>query len=360
MPKPEALLGVHPFAIEPDLRRLMAKLQRNGAGWQSQPLPLGLAPDIVRHPEEAGHYDGFASVKGLKSDAQRILLEPLQGSPYFELLTGAPVAQLIAAGSGPRRLAGVIDQQGRRFEADTVLLAAGALHSPRLLQDYLALTGLADNLPCARNVGRYYKQHVLTALLAVTVSRQTDPLRKTVLLLNEKLPHSSDAALGFGADVIRTLFPRFVPDVIAGPIAARTYGFFCKPRTVRTSAIGCIPVEPRAVYRNWITIINAYRRPGKNTGNWCVRWAAHCSKRRIPARVPGDSADRHRPRLRHPGCRRGPDSVVDGLGKVHGLENLYVVDGSILPRIGRENPSLTIYAWALRVADYLTRLESLS
>jgi choline dehydrogenase-like flavoprotein len=38
---------------------------------------------------------------------------------------------------------------------------------------------------------------------------------------------------------------------------------------------------------------------------------------------------------------------------VYGMENLYVVDGSILPRSSRVNPSLSIYAWALRVAHLL-------
>jgi len=46
-------------------------------------------------------------------------------------------------------------------------------------------------------------------------------------------------------------------------------------------------------------------------------------------------------------------SVVDRNGKVHGLDNLYVADGSILPRSSRVNPALTIYAWALRTADHL-------
>ena len=50
-------------------------------------------------------------------------------------------------------------------------------------------------------------------------------------------------------------------------------------------------------------------------------------------------------------------SVVDAEGKVHGLDNLYVVDGSVLPRSSRANPSLTIYAWALRVAERLQQRE---
>jgi choline dehydrogenase-like flavoprotein len=47
--------------------------------------------------------------------------------------------------------------------------------------------------------------------------------------------------------------------------------------------------------------------------------------------------------------------VVDADGRVHGTHGLYVVDGSILPRISRVNPSLTIYAWGLRVGDLVAR-----
>jgi choline dehydrogenase-like flavoprotein len=44
---------------------------------------------------------------------------------------------------------------------------------------------------------------------------------------------------------------------------------------------------------------------------------------------------------------------VDVEGRVHGLTGVTVVDGSILPRSSRVNPALTIYAWALRVAERL-------
>ena len=56
------------------------------------------------------------------------------------------------------------------------------------------------------------------------------------------------------------------------------------------------------------------------------------------------------------GARMGNDartSVVDKFGGVHGVENLFVCDGSILPTQGSANPGLTIQSLAARTADYL-------
>ena len=55
-------------------------------------------------------------------------------------------------------------------------------------------------------------------------------------------------------------------------------------------------------------------------------------------------------------CRFGNDpqtSVLDQNNRCHELENLYVVDSSFFPSSGGTNPSLTIAANALRVADHL-------
>ena len=37
------------------------------------------------------------------------------------------------------------------------------------------------------------------------------------------------------------------------------------------------------------------------------------------------------------------------------MQGLYVVDGSILPRSSRVNPSLSIYAWGLRTGELVAR-----
>ena len=57
-------------------------------------------------------------------------------------------------------------------------------------------------------------------------------------------------------------------------------------------------------------------------------------------------------------CRFGTDpttSVLDLDCKAHDLDNLYVTDASFFPSIGAVNPTLTIIANALRVADQHSR-----
>ena len=58
-------------------------------------------------------------------------------------------------------------------------------------------------------------------------------------------------------------------------------------------------------------------------------------------------------------CRMGNDpasSVVDSYGQVHGVPRLHVVDGATLPTLGGVPPTLTIMANSLRIADNLNRV----
>jgi choline dehydrogenase-like flavoprotein len=50
--------------------------------------------------------------------------------------------------------------------------------------------------------------------------------------------------------------------------------------------------------------------------------------------------------------------VVDADGLVHGLKNLYVAGSSLFPTAGAANPTFTLVALALRLADRLKRLLS--
>jgi choline dehydrogenase-like flavoprotein len=55
------------------------------------------------------------------------------------------------------------------------------------------------------------------------------------------------------------------------------------------------------------------------------------------------------------GMMMGPEatSVTDGYGRVHGLDNVYVADGSVFVTSGAHNPTNTIMAVALRNMRHL-------
>jgi choline dehydrogenase-like flavoprotein len=68
---------------------------------------------------------------------------------------------------------------------------------------------------------------------------------------------------------------------------------------------------------------------------------------------------RFRDASHHSGTTRmGTDpatSVVDPAGQVHGVENLFVAGSSVFPTVGYANPTFTIVALALRLADEVAR-----
>ncbi|MCP3774492.1 GMC family oxidoreductase [Paenibacillus sp. MZ04-78.2] len=58
----------------------------------------------------------------------------------------------------------------------------------------------------------------------------------------------------------------------------------------------------------------------------------------------------------HGTCRAGTDeqtSVVDKFGRFHTIDNLFAADGSFMPFAGGVNPTLTIQANALRIAEHM-------
>jgi choline dehydrogenase-like flavoprotein len=352
----EELLGVRSFDCEPDLAAILTRLHASSSGWQASPMPLALSADIVSHREEAAHFDGFASVRNVKGEAEASLLHPLRARTNFTLLTEAEVEALLGDPGAPATLRGVRLRDGREFYAPRVLLAAGALHSPRLLSRYLAQSGLGSTLPAAGLVGRYLKLHLLTAMVSVSFGIKTDLLRKTMLMINEQFPHSSVQPLGFDGALIETLMPHFVPPVLRRAFGLRAYGFFLQ--TEDGSHVGNRVQEgsppildydaarsPRSALEHR-RLTRAFQRALLKAG--LVSFTKRISLSGT-AHACGTLV-----------CGRSPeDSVVDADGEVHGMTGLHVVDGSVLPRSSRVNPSLTIYAWGLKVADALVhRLNS--
>ncbi len=355
----ERLLGVRSFAVEPDFQRIAGALKRRDPRWHRQPLPVGLSPDILSYPDEAKHFDAFASPRGLKSDGETCMLNRVRQSPNLHVLTGKRVSALVAAPQSAVRVAGVECGDGTRYSGDTVLLAAGALHSPRLLQSYMETTGLASSLAAYDNVGRNYKYHLLTAMLMLSHREQTDVLRKTALLVHDDLPHCSVQPLGWmDGELLAPELPRYVPRWLADQLGKRVYGFFLQTEDgshrdnrvlARAGAsklpqIDYDPMRIPAGAAEHARFVHLLQRQLLAIGYVGLTKAIPLTG---TAHACGTLVAGNDPRT----------SVVDAGGRVHGMDNLYVVDGSALPRSSRVNPALTIYAWSLRVASGLIQGE---
>jgi choline dehydrogenase-like flavoprotein len=348
----EALLDVRCFPVEPDLRRILDRLAAVAPAWRAEPLPMGLSAAIGKNRLEAAHFDGFASVANLKRDAETVFLDDIRRRPNVTMLTGSAVVDLVGSPEDGREVVGVRLADGRSLQGSHVLLAAGALHSPRLLQRYLARTGQTTSQPGFNAVGRYLKLHLLTAVIAVSWSRKTDLLRKTAVLLNEELPHSSVQPLGFDGELMSTLIPRFVPRFLARQVGARAYGFFLQTEDGSHPAnrvVGADSAPPTLDYdgarcqaadQEHAVLVRRFRWSLARAGlvAFSQRVGLAGTAHVCGTLVAGDDP---------------AHCVVDRNGQVHGIRGLHVVDASVLPRSSRVNPSLTIYAWALHVADRL-------
>jgi choline dehydrogenase-like flavoprotein len=199
-------------------------------------------------------------------------------------------------------------------------------------------------------------------MVAMSPARKTDLIRKTTVLLNDRFPHSSVQPLGFDAELISTLIPRVVPRAMARAMGARAYGFFLQTedgsaltnhvaeRDDGASVARILDYDadrtPAALreHRGFTRALQlALLRAGliSFTKRIGLAGTAHACGTLIAGGSPADS-------------------VVDATGRVHGVDGLYVADGSVLPRSSRVNPSLTIFAWGLRVGDHIARLHRAS
>lgn len=355
----EALLGVSHFANEPQLQALINRIVKSDANWQPQALPLGLKQEILQQPREAKHFDGFASPGGYKGDAEANLLASLLNTDRFMLHIQKEVTGLLAAEQSPLQIIGVRCADGSSYRAPYVILAAGAMSSPRLLQDHLMQSGLDQTWPSAPLVGANFKLHLNSALLAFSPFVNRDMLRKTAIIFNETFPHSTVQCLGWlDGEILATQLPAMVPRFVANVMGARAYGFFittedgssAENRVVSRTQSGQRPMLDYSLERipasvaEHQSLLKAFKRSLLRSGllgaskPMGLAGTAHALGSMVTGIDPAAS-------------------VVDANGRVHGFDGLYVADGSILPRSSRVNPALTIYAWGLRLGSHLANKQ---
>lgn len=363
-----------PVSHEPRMQQLFDSLTKEGL--HPFPLPLGILLD-----EEDGKpkrnsacircdaFDGFPCLVNGKADAQTICIEPALRYPNVTLMTNAYVEKLDTDDTGR-----VIDQVhvvrgGAReiYSADTVVVSCGAINSAALLlrsANRHHPKGLANSSDV---VGRHYMRHNNSAFMAL--SRQPNPtvFQKT-LAINDYYFKASDFDFPLGH--IQMLGKSHGP-------------------TIKANLPAWIPFAPGFVLDNlashsvdfWITSEDLPNPDNRVTldENGQIVLTLHVGNmeghRRLIAKLEGmlNAMDIH-PRLlersmyigknipiggtahQNGTIRFGTDpasSALDIHCKAHDLDNLYVVDASFFVSCGAVNPSLTIIANALRIADHL-------
>lgn len=353
----EELLHVHRFENEPELQKLVDTIVAADPEWRSELLPLGLKRAILQDPHEAKHFDGFASSCGYKSDAEVNILRRIEGHPRFRLLAEKAVTGLVHAEGDQRTIIGVRCADAGTYFGKHIVLAAGAMTSPRILQDYLEQTGLDGQLPSGPVVGTNFKLHINSALVAFSPFVNHDVLRKTAIFFNDRFPHTTIQCLGWlDGEIMATQLPAAVPRFVSRAMGKRACGFFVTTedgsspdnRIISCGGHGGLPMmdyelgRVKASYKEHRAAQRAFEGRLLGAGLFGVAkymglaGTAHAMGSMVTGSDPSTS-------------------VVDADGKVHGMQNLYVGDGSVLPRASRVNPGLTIYAWGLRLGTHLGR-----
>ena len=348
-----------------------------GEGLHPFHLPLGIKLD--QNPDGSATtyspcircdaFDGFPCAINAKADAQVICVDPTRAAhPNFTLLTGAYVSRLETDPSGRSvsRVHVIRDNQFEQYSADIVVVACGALSSALLL-----LRSLSDHHPRglangSDQVGRNYMRHDMSIVMALLKEPNHTVFQKTLALSDYYFGAPDwDFPLGLiqmcatsHGEQIRGEAPlaplmAAVPELPFRKMAEHSIDFWLQSEDI-----------PRAE--------NRIRYQGDR-----VVLEIHEGDEEAAQRLKGKLKDLLRPMNAWPSlidrdlylgknipvsgtahqagtCRFGVDpasSVLDLDCKAHELDNLYVTDASFFPSIGAVNPTLTIIANALRVAD---------
>lgn len=342
------------------------------------PFPL---PQAIRLDEANPHlsacikcdtYDGYPCLVEGKYDAQNTCVIPALRDPNVDLVTGAYVARLETDATGRTVTGIVVEQDGEtmRYTADIVVVAGGAINSAALLLRSANTQhphGLANR---SDQVGRNYMCHNDSAVL--TISSKPNPSKFTKTIgLNDYYWDAPDFPYPLGH--IQSLGKSSPPQLHgegpapspALPIVGMTLEYMTSHSVDWWMTTEDLPRADNRVTLNPDGSIRLAYTPNNLEPHKRLGKKLHEAMERIEGgtvhlfphvaslsnKVP-ITAVAHQCGT----CRFGADpdtTVLDLNCKAHDLDNLYVVDSSFFPANSSVNPSLTIIANALRVADHL-------
>lgn len=317
---------------------------------------------------------GYLCPKACKNDSARICLLPALGEHGAALLDQCRVLHLEANQHEVTRV--VCSWRGEQvvLQADQVVLAAGALQTPMVLlrsRSKLWPQGLAND---SGLVGRNLMRHCVDLYVVFTRARQQQAQYKEIAF--NDLYNAAGVKLGsvqsFGAlPPASVLVEELIADLGRGGARAALasasvksglrwlFGRIAARGVVLASILEDLPYRDNRVVpdEDGSGMVLHYRLRTHDR----ERIKLFRTKMREILRpyryLPLKQAENNKMLAHVCGtCRFGLDagsSVLDKCNKAHGLANLYVVDSSFFPSSAGINPSLTIAANALRVAEHI-------
>jgi len=358
--------GDYPFAPTP-LTPPAQRIERaaRSLGYRPFALPMalnfgdGARPRCVR----CITCDGFPCQIGAKNDVEVTVLAAAREAG-LEIMAGARAARLRLAGDRAVAVEGVGLPAGSPFEveADTFVLAAGALHTPALL----LRTGV-EGRPGGGAVGRHLMRHC-NGVVAGVFPFRTNPeqvFHKQICLTDfyEDLRAEHGTAVGViqdiytpAAPVVRHHAPRGLRH-LAGWVTGFMQNLLCIAEDEPRAANAVSLKGERDQYGLEIPAVDhAYTGADEERLGYLVKGARRILRRAGALVTHLYLIDTFSHAVGTARAAAEPDEgAVDAGGRFWGLENVYVTDGSILPHSGGVNPSLTIAAFALRAARALVQ-----
>jgi choline dehydrogenase-like flavoprotein len=359
-------------ALSPAAAELVAFFE----GQQLHPYRLPMACEFV--PGCSG-CQGYLCAENCKNDANRMCLTPAIVEHGACLLDGCEVRRIEADHAHASAVMCHWRGRERTLRATTIVLAAGALESPRiLLQSANAAwpQGLANR---SGQVGKNLMRHHIDLYLIEPKLKGEFDNRQKEFAFND-FYQANGQKLGsvqsFGRlPPAAVLAASMTDDLRQGPLPWTAPLFslvkpFLKPalrKLVERRLILATTIEDLPYADNQISMAPAADGTSQLRMHYRVR--KHDQARIDAMRALMKSTLKtyafslikqaeNNQRIAHAcgTCRFGDDpdiNVLDKNNRAHGLRNLYVVDSSFFPSSGGTNPSLTIAANALRVAAHL-------
>jgi choline dehydrogenase len=382
--------------VEPFLRRAEAAIgtrrfsDEELSAWHRAVLAAGPAIGLprvddlndLREPEGVGTFP-LNAAGTVRMNAAFAYLDPARGRPNLTVVADTLVDRVRLRGGRAVSLLARRGSEALEIEADLIVLAAGAYSSPAILLrsgvgpaadlDRLAVD-VALDVPA---VGANLIDHVgvglgwepRPALLAELIAELGDDLPFEAQTF-VKARSSACVADAWDLHVVPWLSAaRDERGVGTGSYEITAAIFALKPESRgRVSLRSTDPARGPAIEHGFLSDPGAVDRRALVDGIELTRRLAAADP--LAGLVgdetrPGKDADLDdylRSNVRgyfHPvgTCAMGPagdrDAVVDGSGRVHGLDGLHVCDASIMPTIPRANTHLSVLALAEGIADEL-------